>query len=97
LAISPKILRGAAPLIPTGVGIDEFESVEFVAGVMLPLSGKLVSNSTPVQMRSYYVVKKGDCLNKIAEKNNISVQDLCRLNGIDELKWLMVGQRLRIR
>jgi murein DD-endopeptidase MepM/ murein hydrolase activator NlpD len=97
LAISPKILRGAAPLIPTGVGIDEFESVEFVAGVMLPLSGKLVSNSTPVQMRSYYVVKKGDCLNKIAEKNNISVQDLCRLNGMDELKWLMVGQRLRIR
>ena len=48
-------------------------------------------------MRSYYVVKKGDCLNKIAEKNNLSVQDLCRLNGIDELKWLMVGQRLRIR
>ena len=97
LTISPKILRGAAPLIPTGVVIDEFESVEFVAGVILPLSGKLVSNSTPVQMRSYYVVKKGDCLNKIAEKNNISVQDLCRLNGIDELKWLMVGQRLRIR
>ncbi len=97
LTISPKILRGSAPLIPTGVIMDEFESVEFVAGVVLPISGKLTSNSTPVHMRKYYIVKKGDCLNRIAEINDVTVQDLCRLNKIDELKLLMVGQRLRIR
>lgn len=83
--------------VPTGVLSDEFESVEFVAGVVLPISGKLTSNSTPVHMRKYYIVKKGDCLNRIAEINDVTVQDLCRLNKIDELKLLMVGQRLRIR
>ena len=98
LVIDPKILRGGAPRIPADNRfIDEFESVEFVAGVLLPMGDKFVSNYTPVQMRKYYVVKKGDCLNKIAEANDITVQDLCRLNRIDELKFLMVGQRLRIR
>jgi|LauGreDrversion4_2_1035121.scaffolds.fasta_scaffold07779_4 murein DD-endopeptidase MepM/ murein hydrolase activator NlpD len=94
--VSPEFIRGQIPIMRTGAPIDEFESVEFVAGVILPLAGQLESK-TPHNMRKYYVVKKGDCLNKIANINNISVQDLCRLNKIDELKWLLVGQRLRVR
>ena len=96
ILISSGFINGQSPKIPTGISNDEFESVEFVAGSSLPLAGKLESK-TPYNIRKYYIVKKGDCLNKIVDNNNITIQELCKLNNIDELKWLMVGQRLRIR
>lgn len=96
LVVGPKLLKGISPPIPASTIFDEFESIEFVAGVILPahLGSK---SSTPVEQRKYYRVRKGDCLNKVAERNGTSVFELCRLNRIDELKFLMVGQMLRIK
>ena len=93
LAITPNLLKSR---VPVGELLDEFESVEFVAGIALPMAGKFESK-VPVNMRKYHSVRKGDCLEKIAHAYGTSVQDLCRINHIDELKWLFVGQRLRIR
>ncbi len=96
ILISSGFINGQSPKILTGISDDEFESIEFVAGSSLPLAGKLESK-TPYNMRRYYIVKKGDCLNKIADSNNTTIQKLCKLNKIYDLKWLIVGQRLRIR
>lgn len=94
LALTSDLLKGRVQ-IPTGVLSDEFESIEFVAGVALPMSGRYESK-VPANMRRYHYVRKGDCLEKIASTYRTSVHDLCRLNHIDQLKWLFVGQRIRV-
>lgn len=93
LAITPELVNGRVPVMND---FDEFESVEFVAGVVFPLAGTL-GGTTPASLRVYHTVRKGDCLEKIARRNQTSVQDLCRLNHLDELKWLYVGQRIRVK
>lgn len=47
----------------------------------------------------FYIVKEGDSPWKIAKKCRISVDDLLRLNNLDEAKArnLKIGQKLRIR
>lgn len=44
----------------------------------------------------YYTVKKGDFLGKIASKTGVSVNQICRLNGIKANSKLRIGQRLKI-
>ncbi|MCQ2299164.1 MAG: peptidoglycan DD-metalloendopeptidase family protein [Bacteroidales bacterium] len=46
---------------------------------------------------SYYKVRQGDTLGKIAKRNGTTVKRLCQLNGIKETTILSVGRRLRIR
>ena len=43
----------------------------------------------------YYKVKKGDTLSKIAARQGVSVDTLCRLNGIKKTTILRIGQLLR--
>lgn len=92
LTLTPGMLKAR---VPANVPYEEFESIEFVAGVALPMSGKYESK-VPANMRRYHYVRKGDCLEKIASTYRTSVHDLCRLNHIDQLKWLFVGQRIRV-
>ncbi len=47
--------------------------------------------------KSYYTVKKGDTLGKIAKKHGTTVKKLCQLNGIRQNKTLQIGQRLRVK
>ena len=44
----------------------------------------------------FYTVKKGDTLNRIATRYNVSVDDLVRWNRITNQRLLIVGQRLKI-
>ena len=44
----------------------------------------------------YYKVKSGDTLSKIAVKNETSVANLCKLNGISKNTVLRIGQTLRV-
>lgn len=41
-----------------------------------------------------YIVKKGDWLSKIAQKYNVSVSELARLNNISDINRIEVGQNL---
>ncbi len=43
-----------------------------------------------------YKVKKGDTLGKIAKINGISLDDLCRLNGIKKKSTIKYGQTLKV-
>lgn len=47
--------------------------------------------------KTYYSVKKGDTLGKIAKKYGTSVNKICKLNGIRANKVLKVGQRIRVK
>ncbi len=44
----------------------------------------------------YYVVRKGDTLGKIAQRKNIPLKKLCRLNGIKSTTVLRPGKKLRL-
>lgn len=54
---------------------------------------KQVAQSKP----SYYTVKKGDSLSRIATRNGTTVKALCKLNGIKTDSTLRPGQRLKLR
>lgn len=56
---------------------------------------KPVSSSDPV----FYTVKAGDSPWKIARQNNVSVEDILRLNHLNEEKArnLKIGDRIRVR
>jgi LysM repeat protein len=43
-----------------------------------------------------YVVKKGDSLSKIAKDNNVSLENLIKLNGIKNPNSIKVGQKLNL-
>lgn len=57
------------------------------------------AQSSPQTMAEMYVVQDGDSPWKIAKKCRIQVEDLLRLNNLDEekAKNLKIGQKLRIR
>ncbi len=44
---------------------------------------------------SYYVVKKGDCLSKIAHKNNIPLKKLVALNNLNS-RMIRIGQKIAL-
>lgn len=45
---------------------------------------------------TYYVVKKGDTLTKIAKMSGVSVKQLVKLNGIKNPNLIRVGQKIKI-
>jgi LysM repeat protein len=47
-------------------------------------------------MAKYYIVKTGDTLWAISRRFNTTVENLVRLNYIDNPDCIRVGQRLRI-
>lgn len=51
------------------------------------------NGSTP----TYYRVRKGDNLSRIAKRNGVTVSGICRLNGINRNSILRPGQQLRLR
>ena len=55
---------------------------------------KVVASS---EKKSYYTVKKGDTLGKIAKRHGTTVATLCKLNGIKANKTLKVGQKIRVK
>lgn len=44
----------------------------------------------------YYTVRQGDTLESIAQRNNMSLADLMRLNGLSNSRFVWVGQQLRL-
>ncbi|MBW2066291.1 MAG: LysM peptidoglycan-binding domain-containing protein [Deltaproteobacteria bacterium] len=50
-----------------------------------------------VAQKSYHVVRRGETLSGISKRYGISVEEICRLNGISPRDIIRPGQRLLIR
>lgn len=55
------------------------------------------SSSSSSSGKTYYTVKKGDTLSKIAAKYHTSVSQLCKLNNMKVNSVLIVGKKLRVK
>jgi murein DD-endopeptidase MepM/ murein hydrolase activator NlpD len=45
----------------------------------------------------HHIVKKGDTLYSLSRKYNISIQEICALNNINENNVLSIGQKIKVR
>ncbi len=46
---------------------------------------------------SYYTIRRGDTLSRIASRNGTTVSNLCRLNGLSTTSKLTIGRKIRLR
>ena len=53
--------------------------------------------TTTKEKKVMYIVKRGDTLSAIAQRNNTTVKKLCALNGIKPTKVLQIGEQIRLR
>ncbi len=81
------------------IALNNLESLKLQIGQVLKVPDTSTKAPTKVEGPDFYVVKEGDSPWKIAKKCHISVEDLLRLNNLDEAKAknLKIGQKLRIR
>jgi len=82
-----------------GEAVDPATLVDFAAGKPylseVILTADNFSYINEVNQLRYWVVRSGDSLSKIARQTGISVERLCKLNGIKRTSILKVGQRIR--
>lgn len=55
------------------------------------------SKSSTSGRASYYTIRRGDTLSRIAARNGTTVTTLCRLNGLTTRTKLKVGKKIRLR
>ena len=61
--------------------------------LLIPLSKTKSNDFIPYQM---YIVSEGDTLWGIAEKYNLDVEDLAKMNSLNKNEYLQLGQQLSI-
>jgi murein DD-endopeptidase MepM/ murein hydrolase activator NlpD len=90
-----------------GISIDPEKIIDFnemqLRGDVLVLnkingsSANSVNEALTAGETRYHKVQKGEYLYLIARKYNVSVDQLCQLNGISKKATLRIGQQLKIR
>lgn len=63
----------------------------------LYVKSRQTASKAPESSASYYRVKQGDTLSKIAARNGTTINTICKLNGISRNSIIRPGQRLRLR
>ena len=55
------------------------------------------TSSSSSSSKKYVTVKKGDSLSKIANRNNTTVNKICKLNGLTTKSTIKPGQKIRVK
>lgn len=76
--------------------IDIIAKINGIRNVNKIYEGQVLS-IPPTQETVYYTVKNGDTVTHIAKKYGIMVQDIVKLNGLENPNLIYVGQKLRIK
>ncbi len=74
-------------------GISNPNYIYVGQSLYIPSGGTGGPTSWPVDS-FYYVVKAGDSLSKLARRFNTTVQAIAQINGLSNLSYIYVGQRL---
>jgi len=68
-----------------------------VSGSASKSNGAVGNGAKASKGKATYVVRKGDTLGKIAQRNGVTIKELCRLNGISKNSTLREGQKLKVK
>ena len=60
-------------------------------------SSKKSSGTSAAGRSSYYTIRRGDTLSRIAARHGTSVSKLCRLNGLSTSSRLTIGKKIRLK
>lgn len=74
---------------------DIYMQQQVEAAVQQQLAQYIQQQQAQQQAQQYYNIRRGDTLGQIAAAHGMSVQDLARLNGINNINLIRAGQRLR--
>ncbi len=74
--------------------IIDFNTMNLIKDTLI-VNNQTFSYLEDVLKARYHTVRKGDTLGKIAKKYGVSINRLCKLNGISRNKILKPGQKLR--
>jgi len=50
-----------------------------------------------VSTKIYHTIKKGDTLYSLSKKNGTTVEDICKLNKINNPSSIKLGQKIRLK
>ncbi len=80
------------PINPNNV--VDFKTMSLIKDTLV-INNQTFSYLEDVLKARYHTIRKGDTLSKIAKKYGVSINRLCKLNGISRKKILRPGQKLR--
>lgn len=78
-----------------GNGEERKQRLGSLYGTVQAKVNEIMKKTTSIE--TYYTVQKGDCLSIIAKKYGTTVKKLAELNGITNVDFIKVGQKLLIR
>ena len=90
--IGQKVTRLESRLKKLDLSIEKLERLVASKAKARTTQKKLISQSEKV----YHVIREGEILSRIANRYNISVEELCRLNHITPKTVIRPGQKLLI-
>lgn len=92
-------IMNTSNLSSTQLKIGQVLKVPLTKGDKIPSAPAAPSQHVPSSSGEYYIVKEGDNPWLIASRNKINLEELLRLNGLDDqkAKHLRPGDRLKIR
>ncbi len=73
------------------------EKQVFLNHTWFPYISKTGTSVRPVTKRVYHKIRSGDTLYGLSRRYGVSVNQICRLNGISRTTILRIGRTLRIR
>ena len=95
--IQTAIIEDISSIDTNSVALDSVSSVSDTNAVSTNPSKQKEPATTSTTKSDIYVVKKGDTLYAIANKHNMSVLTLCKLNDLTDRDILSIGQQLKVK
>ncbi|HEY7162161.1 MAG TPA: LysM peptidoglycan-binding domain-containing protein, partial [Acidobacteriota bacterium] len=92
------LYRTSASSISSANSFDGDGSLSVGQKLVIPIGRNSVSyaNDSLTGPKSYYIVRGGDTLHRIASKTGSSIEEICDLNNISSKHKLRVGERLAV-
>jgi peptidoglycan lytic transglycosylase D len=93
-----SIYRTSATSISSANSFDGDGSLAVGQKLVIPIGRNSVTyaDDSITGPKSYYIVRGGDTLRRIASKTGTTVEDICELNNISNRHTLRVGERLAV-
>ena len=89
--------RDYLPTITSSETVADIESENVNPKAEFANKAKSSKSSKSSKSKKYHTIKSGDTLSAVSRKYNVSVKQLCSINGIKPSKTLQLGTKIRVQ